>query len=82
MPMTIEDGIARLSGTCPIEEAEALAQFLAATPDARLDLAGCTGLHSALLQVVLAAAPAILAAPADPFLAALLPAPISAEEPA
>ncbi|MBS7791709.1 hypothetical protein KTR66_17035 [Roseococcus sp. SDR] len=73
MPMIMEGGLARLSGQVAIEEAEPLAEWLRATPDAALDLSACEGLHSAVLQVLLAGAPALLAPPPDPWLAGLLP---------
>ncbi|MBX9749219.1 MAG: hypothetical protein K5Q68_06340 [Roseococcus sp.] len=73
MPMMTDGPLARLSGAVVIEEAEALAEWLRATPDAALDLSECQGLHSAVLQVLLAAAPRLLAPPPDPWLAALLP---------
>jgi hypothetical protein len=75
MPMSTEGALARLTGHIAIEEAEALAEWLRATPDATLDLAGCEGLHSAALQLLLAAPLRLVAAPPDPWLAALLPHP-------
>jgi hypothetical protein len=81
MPMLMEGALARLSGAVAIEEAEALAEWLRVTPDAALDLSACETLHSAVLQVLLAAAPRCTAPPADPWLAALL-SPLSAEVPA
>ncbi len=77
MPMTLDGALARLSGPIAIEEAEALAEWLRATPDAALDLSACQGLHSAVLQVILAAAPRLIAPPPDPLLAALLPTPMA-----
>lgn len=38
-----------------VEDAEALVELLAAHPDARLDLATCTHLHTACLQALMAA---------------------------
>ncbi|MEH3159752.1 MAG: hypothetical protein PGN08_12995 [Sphingomonas taxi] len=59
-------------GRCAVEEALDLVQFLATHPRAKLSLAKCTGLHAALLQVVMALRPVIASLPADPLLARLL----------
>jgi hypothetical protein len=75
MPLMMDGAQARLSGQIAIEEAEALADWLRTTPDAALDLSECQGLHSAVLQVILAGTPRLIAPPPDPFLAALLPTP-------
>jgi hypothetical protein len=77
MPLLTDGPLARLSGQIVIEEAEALAEWLRATPDAALDLSECQGLHSAVLQVILAGAPRLISPPPDPFLAALLPNPMA-----
>lgn len=54
--MTIEvDGdIVVLAGRCGAEEAEALLDALCSRPR-RVDLSGCEQLHTALLQILLAA---------------------------
>jgi hypothetical protein len=44
-----------LDGNCPVEDAEPLLQMLQATPAARLDWSRCGHLHTAVLQVILAA---------------------------
>lgn len=72
MPLTIEGASARLSAHVTIEEAEALAEWLRATPDAVVDLSACEALHSAVLQVLLVGLPRCAAPPSDPLLAALL----------
>jgi hypothetical protein len=77
MPLLTDGPLARLSGQIAIEEAEALAEWLRATPDPALDLSECHGLHSAVLQVLLAGAPRLLRPPPDPWLATLLAAPIA-----
>ena len=46
-----------LEGICSSEEAEILLQRLLATPTAIVDLQGCKSLHTAVLQVLLAAKP-------------------------
>lgn len=56
-----EDGTAIiLDGNCPVEEAEPLLQLLQATPTASLDWRQCTHLHTAVLQVILAARPPLI----------------------
>jgi hypothetical protein len=75
MPMTTDGALARLAGQVTIEEAETLAAWLRSTPDGALDLSDCETLHSAVLQVLLAAAPPIAAPPSAAWLAALLPTP-------
>ena len=50
-----------LDGHCPVEEAEPLLQFLQASPAACLDWRQCTHLHTAVLQVILAARPQLTA---------------------
>jgi hypothetical protein len=77
MPIETDGALARLSGHILIEEAEPLAEWLRATPDPLLDLAECTALHSAVLQVMLAGGVRLSAAPPDAWLAALLPTPIA-----
>ena len=67
MTIELEDGRIRLSGRCGAEEAERLLALLAEGHDA-VDLAGCEHLHAALLQLLIAAGPAIAGEPA-PFIA-------------
>ena len=56
-----EDGTAIiLDGNCTVEEAEPLLQLLQATPTASLDWRQCTHLHTAVLQVILAARPPLI----------------------
>lgn len=68
MPIRFEGTTARLEGVCGVEEALPLSDWLLATDGARLDLGLCTELHTAVLQVLMAAGRPV-AAPADPFLA-------------
>lgn len=74
MPVALKDDVAVFEGACLVEEAEPLLAWLRETPDAAVDLAGCTGLHAALAQVLLAARPRLVAPPADPILAGALAA--------
>lgn len=66
--MTVEarNGVIRLSGRCPAEDAEPLLTLLASGM-VRVDLTGCECLHGAVLQLLMAAQPAIVGEPA-PFL--------------
>jgi hypothetical protein len=52
------DGTIVLDGRCPVEDAEPLLELLQATPAAPFDWSQCTYLHTAVLQVILAARPA------------------------
>ena len=69
MPMTLTRAVATLSGVVTVDDAEPLAQWLRDTPRPKVKLAGCTHLHTAVLQALLAARPAVTSAPVEPFLA-------------
>jgi hypothetical protein len=60
---------ARLTAFVSVEEAEGLLEWLQANPKGKVDLAGCTHLHAANLQVLMAANPNIDAWPEDADLA-------------
>jgi hypothetical protein len=64
-----DDGIILLKGDCPVEDAEPLLQLLQQSPAARLDWGDCTHLHTAVLQVVLAARPKIVTPCGDAWIA-------------
>jgi hypothetical protein len=49
------DGTIVLEGACPVEDAEPLLQLLQKSPDGALDWGRCNHLHTAVLQVILAA---------------------------
>ena len=53
-----------LEGECLNDEAEVLLQLLLSTPEAVVDWRLCTALHSAVIQVLLVAAPPMLGPPA------------------
>ena len=57
-----------LSGIVTVEEAENLLELLQKKPNAKLDLPACTHLHTANLQVLMAARPAIAHCPDNPEL--------------
>jgi hypothetical protein len=62
------DGTIVLHGSCPVDEADALHRLLLSDPTARLDWTQCNHLHSAILQLVLAARPILTGACGDPFI--------------
>ena len=55
-----------------VEEAEILLEWLHNHPKGKIDLSSCTHLHTATLQVLMAARPSITALPPDPHLAGWL----------
>lgn len=59
----------RLEGACPVEEAETLAALLLADPGAGVEWSACTGLHSAVIQVLLRLRPPLHGTCGDPFAA-------------
>lgn len=63
------DGVIELAGRCPAEDAELLQQYLLAAPGSSVEWRSCAYLHSAVVQVLLAGAPAMHGTPQDPFLA-------------
>lgn len=62
-----DGGTIILEGGCPAEDAEPLLQLLQATSEARLDWAECGHLHTAVLQVILAARPLLIGPCGDPW---------------
>ena len=68
MPIRFDGPVARFEGACSVEEALPLSEWLLATADARLDLAGCTELHTSVLQVLMAAGRPVTVPPEDAFL--------------
>ncbi|GAB6042831.1 hypothetical protein [Endothiovibrio diazotrophicus] len=69
MPLSYDEQTISIEGVCGVEEAESLLEWLNAHPDGAIDLLRCEHIHSAPLQVLLAARPPIVAAPGDEFLA-------------
>jgi len=63
---------AALEGSVSVDDAEALAQWLQQQARPAVHLGKCEHLHGAVLQVLLALRPRLVAAPADPLLAAVL----------
>lgn len=72
MPIHFAPEQATLSGIVGVEDAEPLLAEALAWTDAVLDLSGCTHLHPANLQVLLAARCRVGTWPSDPVLAAWL----------
>jgi hypothetical protein len=56
-----------LEGNCAVEDAEPLLQLLQATPPGRCDWTRCNYLHTAVVQVVLAAGPVLIGPCGDPW---------------
>jgi hypothetical protein len=50
-----DNGTLVLEGVCPVEDAEPLLQMLQNMPAAKIDWRQCRQLHTAVLQVILAA---------------------------
>lgn len=55
-----QDGTIVLQGHCPVEDAELLLQLVQETPAASLDWTRSVHLHTAVLQVIVAARPTLL----------------------
>jgi hypothetical protein len=59
--VTLEnDGRIVLAGVCPVEDAEPLFQLLQSQPSSSLDWSRCSSLHTAILQLIIAARPALV----------------------
>ena len=70
MPVSYKKNLAQLTDVVSVEDAEGLLEWLLKKPAARVDLSGCTHLHPANLQVLMAAGCAVKALPQDQALAA------------
>ncbi|CAO3362549.1 hypothetical protein VH569_32190 [Azospirillum sp. 11R-A] len=77
MPIRYDADLARFEAACTVEDALPLAEWLEATAAPRVDLSACTDLHTALLQLLLAARPTMTAGPEDAFLARVISLPAS-----
>jgi hypothetical protein len=60
-----ENGVVRLSGVCPIEDAETLFRLLADDPAAAVDWSDGARLHTAVVQVLMAIKPSLVGYPAE-----------------
>lgn len=68
MPIKFSGAVARFEGQCRLDEASALFEWLEQTPAAKIDLAECEHMHTAILQILMVAKPELLASPASRFL--------------
>jgi len=57
------EGTLLLEGGCPSDDAEILLQHLTSSPTAKVDLRNCQSIHTAVIQVLLAAQPKLLGPP-------------------
>ena len=57
------NGAILLEGACPSEDAEMLLRHLLENPAAEVDWRTCEGIHAAVVQVLLAAKPALIGPP-------------------
>jgi len=69
VPVSLSRGVATLTGVVTVEDAEPLTRWLRETRRPKVRLTGCTHLHTAALQALMAAGPAVVGPPSDPFLA-------------
>ena len=72
MAITCHEHETTLGDVVSVEDAEPLLAWLHEHPRTRVNLATCTHLHAAVLQVLMAARPAVAAWPANEGLAAWL----------
>ena len=61
------EGAILLVGECPVEDAETLLEHLQARREGPVDWSGCTRLHTAVLQVLMAARPTLVGECGDEF---------------
>jgi len=64
-----DDGTILLEGDCPVDDAEPLLQLLQTTPVASVDWTRSRHLHTAVLQVIVAARPTLIGRCGDPWVA-------------
>jgi hypothetical protein len=62
-----------MQGACPVEDAEVLLELLLSAPTAALDWREVTRLHTAVLQVIVAAGAVPTGPCGDPLIAEWLP---------
>lgn len=68
MPIESRKSLATCSGVCSVEEAETLLGWLQDHPKGKLSLKSCEHLHTAVLQVLIAAGRPLKHLPDDAFL--------------
>jgi len=64
----LPDGTIELAGHCIIDDAEKLHQHLMDDPKAAVDWRQCVDVHTAIIQILLVARPAIKGPPTSDFL--------------
>ena len=64
------EGVIELAGRCGVEDAEVLQHHLLAAPRSTVEWSTCEHLHSAVIQVLLAAKPRIRGSPSSALLRA------------
>ena len=62
------DGTIKLEGSCDLEDAEKLQQYLMENPRATVDWRSCDMAHTAVIQVLMVAKPVLQGPPAGAFL--------------
>ena len=67
MSVVLEAGTIRLRGSSAVEDAEVLLELLLAGGPTPVDLQAATGLHAAVLQVLLTVRPDVIGPASDPF---------------
>ncbi|MDR3517427.1 MAG: hypothetical protein P4M00_16605 [Azospirillaceae bacterium] len=72
MPFSFAKNTATAETLCTVEDALPLLEYLQSHRGAKVDLGPCRHLHTAVLQVLLAARPKITVLPQDPVLSGLL----------
>ena len=72
MTMEMKDGVLHCAGTLAVDDAEQLLQLVLDADKPAADLSACEHVHSACLQVLMAARVRVAAWPAHPALAAWL----------
>jgi hypothetical protein len=75
MALRFSKQVAYLEDACDSDEAEPLLEWLLEHPSGKVNLKTCRGLHSAVLQVLLAAHPVVTVKPEDQAIACWLPTP-------
>lgn len=69
MPIRYDASTIYCEAECMVDEALPLLEFLRFHRDARIDMTDCVYIHTAVLQVLAAAAPKCLIPPASPAMA-------------
>lgn len=69
MPVKVMRKTIHLTGSCGVEDVEPLLSWLEGSDCPKVNVSGCTHLHGAVFQVLLAAKPQIAGTPKDEFLA-------------